>query len=44
MCEGVTFYNGYLTSPDRYARAQFDADQAVNQVFERYGNPKGEAK
>jgi hypothetical protein len=34
LCEGATFYNGYLTSPGRFERAQFDADRAVNELVE----------
>jgi hypothetical protein len=34
LCEGATFYNGYLTSPERFERAQFDADRAVNELIE----------
>jgi hypothetical protein len=33
LCEGATFYNGYLTSPERFERAQFDADRAVNELI-----------
>lgn len=32
-CEGATFYNGYLTSPDGFNRAQFDADRAVEELL-----------
>lgn len=35
LCEGATFYNGYLTSPERFERAQFDADRAVNELIEQ---------
>ncbi|MET8232737.1 FAD/NAD(P)-binding protein [Micromonospora sp. NPDC005298] len=35
LCEGATFYNGYLTSPGRFERAQFDADRAVAELLER---------
>lgn len=34
LCEGATFYNGYLTSPERFERAQFDADRAVGELIE----------
>ncbi len=34
LCEGATFYNGYLTSPERFERAQFDADRAVHELIE----------
>lgn len=34
LCEGATFYNGYLTSPERFERAQFDVDRAVHQLVE----------
>ena len=42
LCEGVTFYNSYLTSPDRFAQAQFNADRAVNDIFEEveYDSPE----
>jgi hypothetical protein len=33
LCEGVTFYNGYVTSPGKFIRSQFDADRAVSQIF-----------
>lgn len=33
LCEGATFYNGYLTSPDGFNRAQFDADRAVDELL-----------
>lgn len=33
LCEGVTFYNGYVTSPGRFVRSQYDADCAVAQIF-----------
>ncbi len=33
LCEGATFYNGYLTSPWRYERAQYDADRAAQELF-----------
>ncbi|NEA33605.1 FAD/NAD(P)-binding protein [Streptomyces sp. SID13031] len=34
LCEGVTFYNGYLTSPERFERSQSDADRAVHELIE----------
>jgi hypothetical protein len=34
LCEGATFYNGYLTSPVRFERAQFDADRATHELIE----------
>jgi len=34
LCEGATFYNGYLTSPGRFERAQFDVDRAVHELVE----------
>lgn len=34
LCEGATFYNGYLTSPERFERAQFDVDRAVHELIE----------
>jgi FAD-NAD(P)-binding protein len=34
LCEGATFYNGYLTSPARFERAQFDANQSVIEMIE----------
>lgn len=34
LCEGATFYNGYLTSPARFERAQFDVDRAVHELIE----------
>lgn len=33
LCEGATFYNGYLTSPGGFNRAQFDADRAVAELL-----------
>lgn len=33
LCEGVTFYNGYVTSPCKFVRSQYDADRAVAQIF-----------
>jgi hypothetical protein len=33
LCEGATFYNGYLTSPGRFERGQFDADRAVHELI-----------
>ncbi|NES30208.1 FAD/NAD(P)-binding protein [Micromonospora terminaliae] len=33
LCEGATFYNGYLTSPQRFERAQFDVDHAVHELI-----------
>lgn len=33
LCEGVTFYNGYVTSPGKFVRSQHDADCAVAQIF-----------
>jgi hypothetical protein len=33
LCEGATFYNGYLTSPERFERAQFDVDRAVHELI-----------
>lgn len=41
LCEGATFYNGYLPSPWRAERAQLDADRAVNELFSgaRWGRP-----
>lgn len=33
LCEGVTFYNGYITSPGKFIRSQYDADQAVAHIF-----------
>ncbi len=33
LCEGVTFYNGYVTSPAKFVRSQYDADKAVAQIF-----------
>ena len=33
LCEGATFYNGYVTSPGKYVRSQDDADRAVAQIF-----------
>lgn len=33
LCEGVTFYNGYVTSPDKFVRSQYDADCAVSTIF-----------
>ena len=33
LCEGATFYNGYVTSPDKFVRSQFDADCAVSSIF-----------
>ena len=33
LCEGVTFYNGYVTSPGKFVRSQYDADRAVAQIF-----------
>jgi hypothetical protein len=33
LCEGVTFYNGYITSPGKFIRSQYDADRAVAQIF-----------
>ncbi|MFC8300969.1 FAD/NAD(P)-binding protein [Micromonospora orduensis] len=35
LCEGATFYNGYLTSPGRFERAQFDADRAVAELLDK---------
>ena len=35
LCEGATFYNGYLTSPWRFERAQSDTDRAVHELFAR---------
>ncbi|TNH28001.1 FAD/NAD(P)-binding protein [Micromonospora orduensis] len=34
LCEGATFYNGYLTSPERFERAQSDVDRAVHELVE----------
>jgi uncharacterized NAD(P)/FAD-binding protein YdhS len=34
LCEGVTFYNGYLTSAGKFDRSHHDADRAVGQIFE----------
>ena len=34
LCEGVTFYNGYLTSPGHFERSQSDADRAVNELID----------
>jgi hypothetical protein len=34
LCEGVTFYNGYLTSAGKFDRSYYDADCAVGQIFE----------
>jgi len=33
LCEGATFYNGYVTSPRKFVRSQHDADIAVAQIF-----------
>lgn len=33
LCEGATFYNGYVTSPDKFVRSQYDADRAVAEIF-----------
>jgi hypothetical protein len=33
LCEGATFYNGYLTSPTRFERAQHDVDRAVHELL-----------
>jgi hypothetical protein len=33
LCEGVTFYNGYVTSPGKFVRSQHDADRAVAEIF-----------
>lgn len=33
LCEGATFYNGYVTSPGKFVRSQYDADRAVAQIF-----------
>lgn len=33
LCDGVTFYNGYITSPGKFIRSQYDADRAVAQIF-----------
>jgi hypothetical protein len=33
LCDGVTFYNGYLTSPGKFIRSQYDADRAVADIF-----------
>lgn len=33
LCEGATFYNGYLTSPWRFERAQSDTDKAVHELL-----------
>ncbi|UPT69032.1 MAG: FAD/NAD(P)-binding protein [Sphingobacteriales bacterium JAD_PAG50586_3] len=33
LCEGVTFYNGYVTSPRKFVRAHYDADNAVAKIF-----------
>lgn len=35
LCEGVTFYNGYVTSPNRFVCSQFDADCAVIKIFSK---------
>jgi hypothetical protein len=40
LCEGATFYNGYLTSPERFERAQFDADRAVNELIAAVGQER----
>jgi hypothetical protein len=40
LCEGATFYNGYLTSPERFERAQFDADRAVNELIDEVRRKK----
>jgi uncharacterized NAD(P)/FAD-binding protein YdhS len=34
LCEGVTFYNGYLTSAGKFDRSHYDADRAVGRIFE----------
>lgn len=31
--EGVTFYNGYVTSPNKFIRSQYDADIAIKEIF-----------
>jgi hypothetical protein len=33
LCEGATFYNGYVTSPRKFIRSQYDADRAVAHIF-----------
>lgn len=33
LCEGVTFYNGYVTSPGKFVRSQYDADHAVAAIL-----------
>jgi len=33
LCEGATFYNGYVTSPCKFVRSQYDADRAIAQIF-----------
>jgi uncharacterized NAD(P)/FAD-binding protein YdhS len=34
LCEGVTFYNSYITSPGKFVRSQYDADIAVAEIFD----------
>jgi len=31
--EGVTFYNGYVTSPDKFVRSHYDSDKALKEIF-----------
>lgn len=33
LCEGATFYNGYVTSSGKFDRSQHDAHRAVAQIF-----------